>query len=162
MVAACVAFSPFRCLKMEEQAGAPIYQWADMVAGTSTGAIIAGLISSGKSAVEIEDLYIKLVFRYSLRAVCWPAVLWTPAFDKITASCSKKLWAIKRLKTATPQTGLDMMYAPLNPTWPPWRRSLFTCFNVNGKLKAPIRIFCCSHGSSPCRLPPTLRRLSVL
>ena len=32
-----------------------------MVAGTSTGGIIAGLIASGKKVVEIEDLYVKLV-----------------------------------------------------------------------------------------------------
>src|SRR5262245_5703891 len=46
---------------LEEQAGAPCHQIFDMVAGTSTGGIIAGLIAAGKSAVEIDDLYQKLV-----------------------------------------------------------------------------------------------------
>ncbi|MGN6248521.1 MAG: patatin-like phospholipase family protein [Ginsengibacter sp.] len=47
--------------KLEEVAGMPCYQLFDMVAGTSTGAIIAGLITSGHSAAGIEDLYEKLV-----------------------------------------------------------------------------------------------------
>src|SRR5450432_517190 len=42
---------------LEAQAGAPCHQIFDMVAGTSTGAIIAGLIASGRSAVEIDELY---------------------------------------------------------------------------------------------------------
>ena len=47
--------------KLEEVAGAPCYEFVDMVGGTSTGGIIAGLIALGKKAVEIEDLYIRLV-----------------------------------------------------------------------------------------------------
>jgi patatin-like phospholipase/acyl hydrolase len=43
--------------KIEEIVGAPIYEWVDMVAGTSTGAIIASLIANQKSATEIEALY---------------------------------------------------------------------------------------------------------
>jgi len=46
---------------LEEQAGAPCHQIFDMVAGTSTGAIIAALIASGRSATEIDGLYEKLV-----------------------------------------------------------------------------------------------------
>jgi uncharacterized protein len=32
--------------KLEEIAGAPLYQWVDMVAGTSTGAIISAKLKS--------------------------------------------------------------------------------------------------------------------
>ena len=46
--------------KLEEVVGIPCYDLFDMVAGTSTGGIIAGLIASGKKASEIEHLYIKL------------------------------------------------------------------------------------------------------
>lgn len=52
--------------KLEEVAGIPCYELFDMIAGTSTGGIIAGLISIGKSAAEIEVLYkslINLVFQ---------------------------------------------------------------------------------------------------
>jgi len=47
--------------KLEEVAGIPCYQLFDMVAGTSTGAIIAGLIVTGHNAVEIEKMYEELV-----------------------------------------------------------------------------------------------------
>ncbi|MCB0281323.1 MAG: patatin-like phospholipase family protein [Calditrichae bacterium] len=47
--------------KLEDIAGIPCYKLFNMVAGTSTGGIMAGLIASGKTAYEIEDLYIKLV-----------------------------------------------------------------------------------------------------
>ena len=38
--------------KLEEVAGAPCYEFCDLVAGTSTGAIIAGLIAFGKTALR--------------------------------------------------------------------------------------------------------------
>ena len=43
--------------ELEQQAGAPCHQIFDMVAGTSTGGIIAGLVAAGRTAVEIEQLY---------------------------------------------------------------------------------------------------------
>jgi len=51
--------------KLEEVAGIPCYDLADMVAGTSTGGIIAGLVVRGFTAAEIEvkyDALIKEVF----------------------------------------------------------------------------------------------------
>jgi hypothetical protein len=47
--------------KLEEVAGIPCHKLFDMVGGTSTGGIIAGLIAMGKKAAEIEDLYVRLV-----------------------------------------------------------------------------------------------------
>ena len=47
--------------KIEEIAGIKCYELFDMVAGTSTGGIIAGLIVKGKSAAEIEKLYEDLI-----------------------------------------------------------------------------------------------------
>lgn len=47
--------------KLEEIAGIPCYELFDMVAGSSTGGIIAGLIASKKKADQIDDLYDKLV-----------------------------------------------------------------------------------------------------
>jgi hypothetical protein len=47
--------------ELERQAGAPCHQIFDMVVGTSTGGIIAGLIASGHTALEIEDLYEKFL-----------------------------------------------------------------------------------------------------
>ncbi|MBS1756583.1 MAG: patatin-like phospholipase family protein [Bacteroidetes bacterium] len=47
--------------KLEAIAGIPCYQLFDMIAGTSTGGIIAGLITTGHSAIDIETMYINLV-----------------------------------------------------------------------------------------------------
>src|SRR5262245_59990656 len=43
--------------ELEQRAGAPCHQIFDMVAGTSTGGIIAGLVASGRTAEQIESLY---------------------------------------------------------------------------------------------------------
>src|SRR4030095_14469729 len=47
--------------KLEEVAGIPCYDLFDMVAGTSTGGIIAGLIVRGFTAAEIEGKYDELI-----------------------------------------------------------------------------------------------------
>ena len=47
--------------KLEEIAGIPCYELFDMVAGTSTGGIIAALIVKGYTAQQIEDKYIQLI-----------------------------------------------------------------------------------------------------
>jgi hypothetical protein len=43
--------------ELERRAGVPCHRMFDMVAGTSTGGIIAGLIAAGHTAIEVEDLY---------------------------------------------------------------------------------------------------------
>src|SRR6478609_1336898 len=69
--------------KLEAIAGSPCYEWCDMVAGTSTGAIIVGLILKKKSAAEIEDHYIKLVSRvFTKRNMLANRYYNPPAFDK--------------------------------------------------------------------------------
>ena len=47
--------------KLEEVAGIPCYDLFDMVAGTSTGGIIAGLVVRGLTAAEIEIKYDELI-----------------------------------------------------------------------------------------------------
>jgi patatin-like phospholipase/acyl hydrolase len=47
--------------KLEEVAEIPCFELFDMVAGTSTGGIIAGLVVKGFTATEIEQLYDKLI-----------------------------------------------------------------------------------------------------
>ncbi|MEJ7611044.1 MAG: patatin-like phospholipase family protein [Ferruginibacter sp.] len=47
--------------QLESIAGIPCFELFDMVAGSSTGGIISGLIATGHTADEIEELYIDLV-----------------------------------------------------------------------------------------------------
>ena len=52
---------------LEQRAGAPCHQIFDLVAGTSTGGIIAGLIAAGHTADEVDQLYETLVGKVFLR-----------------------------------------------------------------------------------------------
>ncbi|MFO0356743.1 MAG: patatin-like phospholipase family protein [Sphingobacteriaceae bacterium] len=68
--------------KLEAIAGIPCYQLFDMVAGTSTGGIISGLIATGHSAVQIEQLYIDLVTKVFDKRKLGNRFLNPPAFTK--------------------------------------------------------------------------------
>jgi hypothetical protein len=68
--------------KLEEAAGIPCYELFDMVSGTSTGAIIAGLITTGRSAVEIEKMYVDLVTQVFDRRFLGMRFINPPAFSK--------------------------------------------------------------------------------
>ncbi len=68
--------------KLEEVAGVPCYELFDMVAGTSTGGIITGLITTGHNAVEIEELYENLVTQVFDRRTLGNRFINPPAFTK--------------------------------------------------------------------------------
>jgi hypothetical protein len=67
---------------LEKTAGLPCYDLFDMVAGTSTGAIIAGLIVTGHSAIEIEKLYIQMVTQVFDHKALGNRYINPPAFSK--------------------------------------------------------------------------------
>jgi len=68
--------------KFEEVAGIPCYDFFDMVAGSSTGAIIAGLITTGHTAAQIEKIYIDLVSQVFDKRSLGNRFLNPPAFSK--------------------------------------------------------------------------------
>ncbi len=68
--------------KLEEVAGMPCYQLFDMVAGTSTGAIIAGLIVTGHTAADIEKKYESLITEVFDHKLLHYRFLRPPAFSK--------------------------------------------------------------------------------
>jgi hypothetical protein len=68
--------------KLEEVAGMPCYQLFDMVAGTSTGGIIAGLIVTGHTAIEIEKMYEDLVTQVFDKKLLGNRFINPPAFTK--------------------------------------------------------------------------------
>jgi hypothetical protein len=67
---------------LEETAGLACYDLFDMVAGTSTGAIIAGLIVTGHSAIEIEQLYMQMVTQVFDHKALGNRYISPPAFSK--------------------------------------------------------------------------------
>ena len=97
--------------KIEAIAGIPCYELFDMVAGTSTGGIIAGLMASSKTAAEIEDLYIKLVTKVFIKRN-WRAnrFLNPPLYDKKTyRGVLKTILGDKTLAAVCNTSNLDLM-----------------------------------------------------
>jgi len=96
---------------LEEQAGAPCCRIFDLVAGTSTGGIIAGLIASGKTALEIEALYEKLVTKVFLRRDPFAnQFLNPPAWSKASyRRLLKQLLGDDSLQAACDRTGIDLL-----------------------------------------------------
>ena len=68
--------------KLEEVAGIACHQLFDMVAGTSTGGIIAGLIATGHTAIEIEKMYEDLVTQVFDKKALGNRFVNPPAFTK--------------------------------------------------------------------------------
>jgi hypothetical protein len=95
--------------KLEAIAGSPCYEWCDMVAGTSTGAIISSLILKKKNAKEIEDLYVKLVSRvFTKRNFLANRYYNPPAFDKKNyRNLLKEIIGNATLEEVCKETGLD-------------------------------------------------------
>jgi uncharacterized protein len=68
--------------QLEKVAGIPCFDLFDMVSGTSTGGIIAGLITTGHTAEEIESLYENLVTQVFDHRTLGNRFINPPAFTK--------------------------------------------------------------------------------
>lgn len=68
--------------ELEQISGMPCYKLFDMVAGTSTGAIIASLIALGHTAEEIEKMYTELVTKVFEKKLFRNRFFNPPAFSK--------------------------------------------------------------------------------
>jgi len=115
--------------KLEEVADAPCHQWCDMVAGTSTGGIIAGLILKRKSAAEIENLYMQLVSQvFTKRNFLSDRFLNPPKFDKKNyRHLLKQIVGDVTLEQACKdQRALDLLITSKDMT--AGEETFFTCF----------------------------------
>lgn len=120
--------------KIEEIAGMPCFDLFDMVAGTSTGGIIAGLIASGKNCKEIEQLYIALVTKvFKKRSALANRVLNPPLYDKENYRTELfKLIGDKTLEEACMSSGIDLLITSKDIT--AGEETFFTCFNHQGSV----------------------------
>ncbi|HET6990675.1 MAG TPA: patatin-like phospholipase family protein, partial [Bacteroidia bacterium] len=98
--------------KLETLAGSPCYEWCDMVAGTSTGAIIAGLILTKKSAHEIEELYIQLVSKvFTKRSFFASRFYNAPAYNKKNyRNLLKQIIGNSTLEELNQASGMDCLF----------------------------------------------------
>src|SRR5687768_8511354 len=89
---------------LEAEAGSPCHQIFDMVAGTSTGGIIAGLIASGRTAHEIEQLYKRLVAKvFTKRGLFADQFINPPKWSKVSYRRALK----EAVKDVTLEGGCD-------------------------------------------------------
>jgi uncharacterized protein len=96
--------------KLEEVAGIPCHQLFDMVAGTSTGGIIAGLISMGYSAQKIEEKYVTLISQVFDQNFLGDRFLNPPKFSKNQyRKLLKKEIGDITLANACAKTDIDLM-----------------------------------------------------
>ena len=120
--------------KLETVAGSPCYEWCDMVAGTSTGGIIAALILKKKSAIEIEELYVKLVSRvFTRRNILANRFYNPPAFDKKNyRNLLKEIIGESTIQEVCAETGVDCLITAKDMT--AGEETFFTCVNNGGNF----------------------------
>jgi uncharacterized protein len=97
--------------RLEEVAQIPCHQLFDMVAGTSTGGIIAGLIAAGRTAVQIEQLYTKFVLLvFTKRSIFANRFLDPPQYSKknYRAALKDELGDLK-LWEVCEKNGIDLL-----------------------------------------------------
>ncbi|MEP6952063.1 MAG: patatin-like phospholipase family protein [Ginsengibacter sp.] len=125
--------------KMEEVAGIPCYQFCDMVAGTSTGAIVAGMMAFGKTATEIEGLYVQFVTKVFLKdSLLANRFLNPPAYDKKNYRAAlKQLLGDITLEQAHTKTGLDILITAKDVT--DNEETFFTCFEKDGQINGTYK-----------------------
>ncbi len=113
--------------KLEEIAGIPCYELFDMVAGTSTGAIIAGLIATGHTALQIEDLYTSLVTEVFDKRCLGDRYINPPKFskDKYRENLHKLIGNIS-LQDASSKTDIDLLITSQDLSAA--EETFFTCF----------------------------------
>ena len=113
--------------KLEEIAGIPCFRLFDMVAGTSTGAIIAGLIASGKSAPDIEILYENLVTKVFDKKFLGNRFVNPPAFTKeIYRSLLSEITRDNTLQGACSASDVDIMITAQDMSAA--EETFFSCF----------------------------------
>lgn len=115
--------------QIESIANIPCYELFDMVSGTSTGGIMAGLIASGKTAIQIETLYVQLVTKvFQKRGIFAGRFIDSPAYDKVNyRSNLEAIIGDITLAQVCKQNNIDMMITSKDVTGN--EETFFTCFN---------------------------------
>ncbi|MBO9205478.1 MULTISPECIES: patatin-like phospholipase family protein [Niastella] len=113
--------------KLEEIAGIPCYELFDMVAGTSTGGIIAGLIVTGHNATEIEKMYEDLVTQVFDKRLLGNRFINPPAFSKEKyRSLLKNIVKDVTVEKACADRDIDMMITSRDMS--AGEETFFSCF----------------------------------
>ena len=116
--------------KLEQIAGLPCYKLFDMVAGTSTGAIIASLIAMGHTAEEIEKMYTELVTKVFEKKMFRNRFFNPPAFSKNNyRALLKSIVGDLTLEKTSQLHDLDIMITASDIS--AGEETFFSCFKQN-------------------------------
>jgi len=117
--------------RLEKEVGMACYQLFDMVAGTSTGAIIAGLIVTKHTALQIEGLYQQLVSEVFDRRFLGNRFINPPAFSKEEYRSRLKNEVMdQKIWEACQSADLDLMITSLDMAAS--EETFFSCFKQPG------------------------------
>lgn len=116
--------------KLEDIAGMPCYDLFDMVAGTSTGGIIAGLMAMRKPAVKIEEHYINLVSEvFQKRAALANRYVNPPLYSKhVYRKLLHELVGDTTILQASEAADIDLMITSKDMS--AGEETFFTCFKT--------------------------------
>lgn len=126
--------------KLEQVAGMACFELFDMVAGSSTGGIIAGLIARGKKATEIEELYEKLVRKvFKQRSFLAHRFTNPPLYSKVNyRNALRSIVGSKTtLQQACQHSGIDLMITAKDVV--AGEETFFTCFRDGPRWKGAYR-----------------------
>jgi patatin-like phospholipase/acyl hydrolase len=88
------AFGAAYLAELERMLGSPLHRYFDLVAGTSTGAIIGSAIAAGKSMVDVSELYRALGREvFGTRQISRANQLWKIAIQKYLRSKTLEITA---------------------------------------------------------------------
>lgn len=119
--------------KLEALAEIPCYELFDMVSGTSTGGIIAGLITRKYRADEIEALYIKLVTKvFKKKGVFASRTTNPPKYSKANyRSALRDVVGNVSLEQVCTESGLDLLITGKDVA--AGEETFFACFRHENK-----------------------------
>lgn len=113
--------------KLEEITELPCFELFDMVAGTSTGGIMAGLIATGHTAIEIEKMYRELVTKVFDKKLLGFRFITPPAFSKNNyRNLLKEIVKDVTLENACSKHHIDLMITAHDIT--AGEETFFSCF----------------------------------
>lgn len=116
--------------KLEQICGLPCYELFDMVAGTSTGGIIASLVAMGHTAEQIEEMYTELVTKVFVKKFFRGRFLYPPAFTKNNyRNLLKNIVGDISLEKACELHDLDIMITASDIS--AGEETFFSCFKQN-------------------------------
>lgn len=122
---------------LEQTAHAPCHVFCDMVAGTSTGAIIAGLIAAGKTAIEIQTLYQSLVTDvFQERHAFAGTLINPPAYTKTAyVKALREQLGNATLQDVCNQAQLDLLITAKDVE--AGEETFFSCFQSHSRKASP-------------------------